>query len=202
YRGRRAPGNCMQTANSPTPRAVMSITDDLDSDALISRLAGPLSPAARAAFRAAAEDALTRVPCWGEGAVYRAVASVQRMFRVPRSDRNAHWDIEQELRPTKLKSAPPNMAVISGMFVIASSAHAESASCIGVALRLSSPTTAWRGTVSRWPAIGFISRYSASIVAAMGVRSSPRRRCSQAICLYGWFVAGGTHDGPRACGAW
>jgi hypothetical protein len=47
----------------------MSIINDLDSDALISRLAGPLSPPARAAFRAAAEDALTRVPCWGEGAV-------------------------------------------------------------------------------------------------------------------------------------
>jgi hypothetical protein len=35
----------------------MSTINDLDSDALISRLAGPLSPAARAAFRAAAEDA-------------------------------------------------------------------------------------------------------------------------------------------------
>jgi hypothetical protein len=50
----------------------MSITDDLDPDALISRLAGPLSPPDRAAFRAAAEDALTRVPCWGEGSLYRA----------------------------------------------------------------------------------------------------------------------------------
>jgi len=85
----------------------MSIINDLDPDALISRLAGPLSPADRAAYRAAAEDALTRVPCWGEGAIYRAVASLQREFRVPPSDRNAHWDIEQELRPTKLKSAPP-----------------------------------------------------------------------------------------------
>jgi hypothetical protein len=85
----------------------MSITDDLDSDALISRLAGPLSPPDRAAFRRAAEDALTRVPCWGEGAVYRTVASLQRAFFDPPSDRNAHWDIEDELRPTKLKSAPP-----------------------------------------------------------------------------------------------
>ena len=84
----------------------MSITDDLDSDALISRLASPLSPPARAAFRAAAEDALTRVPCWGEGAVYRAVASLQRAFRDPPSDGRAHWDIEQELRPSKLKAAP------------------------------------------------------------------------------------------------
>jgi hypothetical protein len=56
----------------------MSTINDLDPDALISRLAGPLSPPARAAFRAAAEDALARVPCWGEGAVYRAVAGLQR----------------------------------------------------------------------------------------------------------------------------
>ena len=47
------------------------------------------------------------MPCWGEGAVYRAVASLQRAFFDPPSDRGAHWDIEQELRLTKLKSAPP-----------------------------------------------------------------------------------------------
>jgi hypothetical protein len=35
------------------------------------------------------------------------VASLQRAFRDPPSDRNAHWDIEHELRDTKLKSAPP-----------------------------------------------------------------------------------------------
>jgi len=85
----------------------MSITDDLDSDALISRLAGPLSPPARAAFRAAAEDALTRVPCWGEGAVYRAVASLQRAFFDPPTEYRAHWDIEQEFsHASKLKAAP------------------------------------------------------------------------------------------------
>jgi hypothetical protein len=85
----------------------MSIIDDLDSDALISRLAGPLSPPARAAFRAAAEDALTRVPCWGEGAVYRAVASLQRAFFDPPSEYRAHWDIGQELaQASKLKAAP------------------------------------------------------------------------------------------------
>jgi len=82
-----------------------TIPDDVEQ--LISRLAGPLSPHDRVAFRHAAEDALTRVPCWGEGAVYRAVASLQREFRVPPSDRNAHWDIQHELRDTKLKSAPP-----------------------------------------------------------------------------------------------
>jgi hypothetical protein len=84
----------------------MSITDD-DSDALISRLAGPLSPPARAAFRAAAEDALTRVPCWGEGAIYRAVAGLQRAFFDPPSDGRAHWGIEQELsNPSRLKAKP------------------------------------------------------------------------------------------------
>jgi hypothetical protein len=85
----------------------MSITDDLlDFEALISRLAGPLSPRDRAAFRRAAEDALARVPCWGESAVYRAVASLPRAFFDPPSDGRAHWDIGQELsNPSKLKAA-------------------------------------------------------------------------------------------------
>ena len=82
-----------------------TIPDDVEQ--LISRLAGPLSPRDRVAFRHAAEDALTRVPCWGEGAVYRAVASLQCAFRDPPSDRGAHWDIAHELRDTKLKRAPP-----------------------------------------------------------------------------------------------
>ena|SRR5215470_13148608 len=85
----------------------MSTINDLEPDALISRLAGPLSPPDRAAFRAAAEDAVARVPCWGEGALYRAVASLQRSFREPPSDRDVGWDIEQELRDTKLKNKPP-----------------------------------------------------------------------------------------------
>jgi hypothetical protein len=82
-----------------------TIPDDVEQ--LISRLAGPLSPPDRAAFRRAAEDALTRVPCWGEGAVYRAVASLQRAFFDPPSEGRAHWDIEQELsNPSKLKAGP------------------------------------------------------------------------------------------------
>jgi len=84
----------------------MSIDHDLECDALISHLAGPLAPSDRVAFRRAAEDAITRVPCWGEGAVYRAVAALQRTFLNPPSVTRAHWDIEQELRPTKLKNAP------------------------------------------------------------------------------------------------
>jgi hypothetical protein len=35
------------------------------------------------------------------------VASLQRAFRSPPTDHRASWDIEQELRPTKLKSLPP-----------------------------------------------------------------------------------------------
>jgi len=81
----------------------MSTINDLDPDALISRLAGPLSPPNRAAFRAAAEEALTRIPCWGEGAIYRAVASLQRAFFDPPVDGRPH----EFARPSKLKSAPP-----------------------------------------------------------------------------------------------
>jgi hypothetical protein len=97
----------MALCEDATRGRLMSTINDLDPDALISRLAGRLSPPIRAAFRAAAEDALRRVPCWGEGAVYRAVASLQRAFFDPPPDGRAHWDIEQELRPTKLKSGPP-----------------------------------------------------------------------------------------------
>jgi hypothetical protein len=86
----------------------MSIDNDLDCELLIARLAGPLSPSNRIAFRRAAEDALTRVPCWDEGAVYRAVAGLQRAFFDPPSEGRAHWDIERELnQASKLKSAPP-----------------------------------------------------------------------------------------------
>src|SRR5215813_3649520 len=85
----------------------MSITDDLDSDALISRLAGPLAPPDRIAFRRAAEDALTRVPCWGEGAIYRAVAVLQRQFFHPPSDiRHANLGARHH-RASKLAAAPP-----------------------------------------------------------------------------------------------
>ena len=85
----------------------MSTINDLDPDSLISRLSRPLACAAdREAFRAAAQDALARVPCWGEGAVYRAVASLQRAFRDPPADGRARWGIEQELaNPSKLKAA-------------------------------------------------------------------------------------------------
>jgi hypothetical protein len=83
------------------------ISDDIDSDALISRLAGPLLPADRGAVRRVAEDALARVPCWGEGAVYRAVAGLQRDYFQPPDDRRAAWDVVQEPRISKLANGPP-----------------------------------------------------------------------------------------------
>jgi hypothetical protein len=85
----------------------MPIPDDADPDILISRLAGPLAPADRVAFRRAAEEALARVPCWGEGAAYRAVSVLQRGFFTPPDDRRAGWGIEHEPRNNKLTQAPP-----------------------------------------------------------------------------------------------
>jgi hypothetical protein len=84
----------------------MPISDDVDPDLLISRLAGPLAPADRDAFRKAAEAALARVPCWGEGAVYRAVAVLQRDYFVPPTDTRSPWGTESSHR-SKLKDAPP-----------------------------------------------------------------------------------------------
>jgi hypothetical protein len=85
----------------------MPIPDDADPEILISRLAGPLAPPDRAAFRQAAEDALARVPCWGAGAVYRAVSVLQRAYFNPPTDDRASWDIGQDVRRNKLTSAPP-----------------------------------------------------------------------------------------------
>jgi len=57
-----------------------------DVDALIHRLFLPLPPPARDAFRVAALEAVTHVPCLGEGAIYRAVACLQRQFWDPPPD--------------------------------------------------------------------------------------------------------------------
>lgn len=85
----------------------MPISDDVDPDILISRLAGPLEPAARAAFRRAAEAALALLPCAGEGIVYRTIAPLQRAFFDPPNDHRAGWDISQEPRNNKLTDGPP-----------------------------------------------------------------------------------------------
>jgi hypothetical protein len=81
-------------------------TCDLDVDALIHRLSGPLSPADRVAFRAAALDALTRVPCAGEGSIYRAVATLQGRFFRPPAETNHPVGIGSR-RPSKLSAGPP-----------------------------------------------------------------------------------------------
>jgi hypothetical protein len=86
----------------------VSILDDADPDILISRLAGPLAtPADRTAFRRAAEAALAQVPCWGEGAAYRAVSVLQRDYFDPPSDLRMSWDITHEGHISKLIQAPP-----------------------------------------------------------------------------------------------
>jgi hypothetical protein len=85
----------------------MPPSDDIDIDALISRLSGPLSPPAREAFRHAAEDALARVPCLGEGSAYRAIAVLQRAFFDPPDDLRAAWDIGRESRVNKLTKLTP-----------------------------------------------------------------------------------------------
>jgi hypothetical protein len=73
----------------------MSLPDDADPDVLISRLAGGLAPADRAAFRRAAESALAAISCNGEGIAYRIVRDVWRTyFRAPTY---TGWDIEHEL---------------------------------------------------------------------------------------------------------
>jgi hypothetical protein len=83
----------------------MLLPDDIDPEFLISHLAGPLSPSDRAAFRRAAEDALTRVPCWGEGAVYRTIAALQRgYFHPPPDERMPSGPRHQ--RASKLIDAP------------------------------------------------------------------------------------------------
>jgi hypothetical protein len=81
----------------------MPLPDDVDVETLISRLAGPLLPADRAAFRAAAEDALTRIPCLGEGAAYRAISTLQRAYFHPPPDNQAG---PRHQRASKLISAP------------------------------------------------------------------------------------------------
>jgi hypothetical protein len=110
-----------QSAESSSPRSIarlfafaqligaltMPISDDADPETLIARLAGPLLPVDRAAFRAAAERALAQLPCQGEGSVYRALASLQRAYFRPPSDAKASWDVSLEMRGSQVYDAPP-----------------------------------------------------------------------------------------------
>jgi hypothetical protein len=85
----------------------LPIPDDADIDLVISRLAGPLAPDVRQAFRRAAEAALAVLPCAGEGIIYRTVAPLQRAYDPPDDDR-AGWDISsgRSSRGSKLRAAP------------------------------------------------------------------------------------------------
>jgi len=82
----------------------MATSYDPDLDALISRLAGPLLPADRAAFRAAAESALTG--CSGEGLAYRIVAPLWRTYFRPAAETNQPTGFGSR-RPSKLANGPP-----------------------------------------------------------------------------------------------
>jgi hypothetical protein len=76
----------------------VSIPDDVDAEWLISRLSGPLAPAARQIFRSSAEAALAAIPCSGEGVVYRTLVRLQRDYFVPPSDAEAARDVALERR--------------------------------------------------------------------------------------------------------
>jgi hypothetical protein len=74
-----------------------------DLDALISRLAGSLLPADRAAFRAAAKIALTG--CSGEGIAYRILRDLWRSYFHPPPD-DMRREGARHLRPSKLQNLP------------------------------------------------------------------------------------------------
>jgi hypothetical protein len=86
----------------------MPVLDDVDPDALISRLSGPLSPPDRVAFRRAAEHAVWALPCAGEGLVYRTISAIWRGYFHP--PRYTEWDIADEIAglcQSKLVNRPP-----------------------------------------------------------------------------------------------
>jgi len=77
---------------------------DPDLDALISRLAGPLLPVDRAAFRAAAESALAG--CSGEGLAYRILRDLWRGYFHPPPDVRTVYEPRHN-RSSKLIGATP-----------------------------------------------------------------------------------------------
>lgn len=85
----------------------MATSCDPDLDALISRLAGPLLPADRAAFRVAAESALAG--CGGEGLAYRILRPLWRTYFHPPPDPRIGQPrgAVGSRRPSKLADGPP-----------------------------------------------------------------------------------------------
>jgi hypothetical protein len=65
--------------------------EDTDCDELIARLVGLLPPPDRVAFRRVAEEALARASCWSAGAVYRAIAGMQRTILDPPAFGRVGW---------------------------------------------------------------------------------------------------------------
>jgi len=64
----------------------MATSSDFDPDVLISELSSSLIPPQRAAFEAAARDALEAAGCSGIGAAYRLLAPLQRQHFDPPDD--------------------------------------------------------------------------------------------------------------------
>jgi hypothetical protein len=87
----------------------MSLSDDVDVEQLIARLAGPLAPLDRDAFRAAAKAAIEQIPCAGEGLVYRIVSEVWRAYFHPPTDRETghHPFLPGSRRLNKLSDGSP-----------------------------------------------------------------------------------------------
>jgi len=82
-------------------------TSDVDPEQLISRLCGPLAPADRAAFRSAAENALSAVGCAGEGIAYRTLRELWRAYFHPPSDAETGQPLGLgSRRPSKLIAGP------------------------------------------------------------------------------------------------
>src|SRR5262245_45664933 len=84
----------------------ITISDDTDVDSLITRLSRPIPAADRERFAAAARTALADMPVHGPGSNFRALRDLQRLYFHPPTDGRALWDIEQELRPSKLRDGP------------------------------------------------------------------------------------------------
>jgi hypothetical protein len=84
----------------------MGITDDVDVESLVERLAAPLPPVQREAFRQAAQQALEQIPCLGEGVAYRALSVLWRTYFDPPVGEQGARD-STGLRPGKLANKPP-----------------------------------------------------------------------------------------------
>jgi len=79
-------------------------TSDLDAEQLINRFCGSLASADRAAFRAAAENALAAIDCAGEGIAFRVLRDVWRGYFHPPEDHAVVGP--RHYRESKLQALP------------------------------------------------------------------------------------------------